>query len=508
MATYSKYIGQPYESLSSGLILSGSSPYGFTNDYVLNDVYDNETKSVRPKNIRDMILSSWDSNSFKETTASGSSIYYIGFDSGDDSNRDIKGKKISIGKRSHESTEIMTSQLLSGDADIFFYNTKKDTISNSSTKVVFLSGKDAAQNQQAPYIQAQVIKVSGNTQSISLNIINPSGDISILSKGIDVAGQDTDTGGTVSINGIVFPTYDGSYVGGSASEKKTLSYYNGELVWEELTLPNNGYIGNTGSVQNIYGDIVNLNGYPLEFTESMFVPRVFGDVRLGSTFDGESITRLLEKMIYSYLAPECTISLENSTGYAEVGTYPQITLNYSITKRSNATLPTLLINMIPSSYPAIDTYEHKTINGTAEAVIISPVSATSSTFTIKVNDGTATNSESVSVTGIYPYFYGFTSSSTMTTSKLKSLQKVIEAKENKVIDIIGSGNFYFIYDAQYGPLSEIRDSYNTNIIGSFSVSTMVLSSPTGLWTSKQFLVYKWPDVEQVGPPSENFEFKY
>lgn len=508
MATYSKYIGQPYESLSSGLILSDISPYTFTNDYVLNDVYDNETKSVLPKNIRDMVLSVWDSNSFKETTASGSNTYYIGFDSGDDGNRDIKGKKISIGKRSYESSEIMTSQLLSGEADLFLYNTKKDNISNVDTKVAFLAGKDYNQNKSAPYIQAQVIKVGGNTQSISLNIINPSGDISILSKGIDVTGEDTDTGGTVSINGIVFPTYDGSYVGGSASAKKTLSHYNGELVWKDLTLPNNDYIGNTGSSQNIYGNIVNVNGYPLEFTESMYVPRVFGDVRLGSTFNSESITKLLKKMIYSYLAPECKISFENSTGYVEVGTYPQIILNYSITKRSNATLPTLLVNMIPSSYPSISTYEHKTVNGTAEAVIISPVSATSSTFTIKVNDGTATNSESVSVTGIYPYFYGFTSSSTMTTSTLKNMQKVIEPKENKTIDITGSGNFYFIYSAQYGPLSEIRNSYGTNIIGSFSVSTMVLSSPTGLWTSKQFLVYKLPDVDQIGPPSENFEFKY
>lgn len=513
MATYSKYTGLPYEALSTGLILSSSSPYGFTNDYVLEDVYDNETKSVIPKNIRDMLLSSWDSTAFKQTFGGSPSVYYIGIDTGNtQSYLDIKGSKVYLGKRSYLATDVMNTALLSGQADVYLHNTKKDTVSQGTTRVAFLSGKNNALHTSAPYVEAQVVKTGTSTYSISMNIINPSnlGDIHFLSRGRDVFGQDTDTGGTVSVNGVVFPTYDGSdpQFGGSASDGRILAYDNGGMVWKDLNIANSGFIGVTGSEMNIYASVVNINGYPLEFTETMHVPREFGDVRLGATFSGESLTKLLQKMVYSYLPPLCTLSLANSTGYVEVGTYPQIRLNYSITKRSKGTLPTLLVNMIPSSYPAISTYEHRTVEGTADGVIISPVSATSSVFTVKVNDGDQTNTASVSVTGVYPYFYGFTSSSTIKTYSLNSLDKLVEPKGDKTLGISGTGNFYFLYDAAYGALSEIRDSYNNNIIASFSSSNAILSSPTGLWTARQFIIYKWADAGPIGPPSENFQFKH
>lgn len=510
MATYSKYIGQTYESLSSTLILSATSPYGFTNEYVLTDVYDNQSKSVRPKNIRDMILSAWDSNAFKETTASGSAAYYIGIDTGNaDSAKDIKGQKILIGKRSQQSTQIMTSSLLSSNADLFFFNTKKDTQAQANTKVVFLSGKDANLHTSSPYLQTNVVTTGTGTQSLSLDIVAPIGDISFLSRGIQ-NGEETDTGGTVSVNNIVFPTYDSSYpyFGGSASDGKVLIYRSGKLEWEDLTLPNNDYIGTTGSSLGIYGKQIRLNDYPLEFTETMYIPREIGDVRLGATFDGESITKLLEKIIYAYLPPLCTLSLSNSNGYVEIGTYPQITLDYTITKRTNATQPTRLINMLPTSYPAISDYGHIVIEGSTKGIVISPMMATSSVFKIKVSDGVSSNSASVSVTGIYPYFYGFTASNTISTSLLRGFEKIIEPKANKILDLTGSENFYFIYDASYGMLSSILDSFGNNIISSFSVSTNILSSPTGLWASKPFIVYKLSGVSQIGPPSENFEFRH
>ena len=510
MATYSKYIGQTYESLSSGLILAPTSPYGFTNEYVLTDVYDNESKSVRPKNIRDMILSAWDSNVFKETTASGSGTYYIGIDTGNtDAAKDIKSQKILIGKRSYQSTQIMNSTLLSSNADMFFFNTKKDTLPQTNTKVVFLSGKDTNLHQSSPYIQTQVVTTGTGTQSLSLDMIAPIGDISFLSRGIQ-NGEDIDTGGTVSVNNIVFPTYEASYpdFGGSASDGKVLIYRSGKLEWEDLTLPNTGYIGTTGSALGIYGKEIRLNDYPLDFTESMYVPREIGDVRLGATFEGESITKLLEKIIYTYLPPLCTLSLSDSNGYVEIGTYPQITLNYTITKRTNATEPTRLVNMLPTSYPVISAYGHTIVEGSAKGIIISPVMATSSVFKIKVSDGVSSNSASVSVTGIYPYFHGFTASNTISTSLLRGFEKIVEPKADKILDLTGSENFYFIYDASYGMLSSILDSFSNNIISSFSVSTVILSSPTGLWASKPFIVYKLSGVSQIGPPSENFEFKH
>ena len=121
-----------------------------------------------------------------------------------------------------------------------------------------------------------------------------------------------------------------------------------------------------------------------------------------------------------------------------------------------------------------------------------------------------TNSAIATVTGIYPYFYGFSSLTTMTTAGLSSLTKLVEPKGTKNVDVIGNGNFYFIYDSDYPVLSAIYNEFgNTISSASFSSPTiMTLSSPTGLWASKQFRVYKYSGVPQIGPPSVNYQFKY
>jgi hypothetical protein len=96
----------------------------------------------------------------------------------------------------------------------------------------------------------------------------------------------------------------------------------------------------------------------------------------------------------------------------------------------------------------------------------------------------------------------------MTTAGLASLNKVVESKSNKNIDVIGSGNLYFIYDADYPVLSGIINEFGNTISSSFSSSVLTLSSPTGLWASKQFRVYQYNGVSQIGPPSVNYQFKY
>jgi len=88
------------------------------------------------------------------------------------------------------------------------------------------------------------------------------------------------------------------------------------------------------------------------------------------------------------------------------------------------------------------------------------------------------------------------------------MTKSVEPMGDKTYDITGAGNFFFAYDYDYGPLTQILDPSNSNIIGSFVSYEKMLSSPTGLWASKKYRVYQLNSVPQVGPPSENYEFKY
>lgn len=524
MAIYDKYTGLPWQSTSSELILgTTNSTFEFTNNIVLENLKDNEEYYLIPKYMRDMVISLWDSAVFKPTAASGSNIEYIGIDSGlaDDlnqkPNRDLEINKILIGKRSYSGTysystehDIMSDNLISSDVDLFFHNTRDDILGNQkSTRVVFLAGTDDAFFNNAPYVQSQVVSTIGGSHSLSFDIVNNNGNINIYSLGVDSFGNDLNTGGTVSLNNIVFPTIASSS-NSNLNNKVLISkgISGSEFTWETIKFPQTDYIGITGSNANIFGSPVNLNSHSLEFTDNRPIPIAIGDIILGTTFDKMSIADVLRKIVYPYLAPVCTINLINSSGYIEVGSYPDIKVAYSITKRTASTLPTKLTNMIPSTYPAITKPGQVTVSGEARGVVITPLTATTSTFTIKVNDGTASNSASTSIKGIYPYFYGFTSSNTLTVSALASMNKVIEPKGDKTFDLIGEGNFFFAYDSDYGPLSSIMDPDNINILGTFSETTKILSSPTGLWTSKEYKVYKWSNVSQIGPPSENFDFKY
>jgi hypothetical protein len=525
MAIYDKYTGQPWQSTSSPLIMatdSGTHSFAFTNNSLLEDLKNNEEAYIVPKYLRDMIISTWDSIAFKETTASGSSISYIGIDSGEADdlnvkpNRDLEVNKILIGKRSFTGTQsytasadIMTSSLIQSDVDVYFYNTKRDIDSQQRTRIRMLSGTNPSLHQTGPYLQSQVVTVPGGSHSTTMDIVAPNGSIYILSRGKDIFGNDVQSGGTVSVNNITFPTFASSSNVSGGLDSKNLIYRDGELSWETIEFPQTDHIGITGSLLTITGDPVNLNGISLEFTDSRYVTAQIGDIQLGSTFDSMSIADAIRKIVYPYLPPMCTLSLSSGQRqYLEVGTYPNISLSYTITKRSSSTKPTKLINMIPSTYPAITDPGQIVISGTARGVVITPLMATSSIFTVKASDGSGFTLATASISGIYPYFYGFTSSNTLTLPALSFMSKAVEPIGDKVYDFVGSGNLFFAYDYDYGPLSQILDPDNNNIIGSFSAYVKVLSSPTGLWASKQYRVYQLNGVPQVGPPSENYEFIY
>lgn len=499
-ATFSVNIGLPTEATTYNLI--GATAVDLSQ--VLTVLEDNTTKQINPKDLRDVFLTTAANSIFTQTKVLNDS--YIGIDTSDPMDGDLKNK-IFFGKRSFSGTysyspyhDIMSSSLLNSDVDIFLFNTKRDTISNSKTRVSILSGTKSSFYIAAPYLQAQIVS---STSSLSFDIINPSntgGDIHL-----------TSDYGSVSVNNIVFPTILDSVGLTGASDGRILRWNNGKYVWDNITLPNMSSIGVTGSPINISGSPINLNGYPIEFTDSRPCTVSIGDIQMGETFSLVEMSEMLRRIVYSYLPPQCSVSVlpPYSSGYVEVGTSPLVKLNYIINKRTYPTNITSLSNMIPSSYPGISSGGSVVVSGTASGVIISPVSNTTTYFAVTVGDGIQSNTSTASVSGIYPYFYGFSSLSTMTTAGLSSLTKLVSPLGDKTVDITGSGNLYFIYDSTYPNLDQVIDNSSATIGGSFSMPIpTILSSPSGLWASKQFKVYKWSGIPQVGPPSVNYQFKY
>jgi hypothetical protein len=510
MMTFSINTGTSTEA--SNYNIMGATAVDFTS--VLDVLQDNINKEINPKDIRDAVLTSWSSSAFKQTTASQSTISYIGIDNAntDYLNQDVKSK-IYFGKRNYLGTnsniDVMTPALLNSDADIFLYNTKRDTVSNNRTRIAILAGTNSSLYTNSPYIQSQIVTV-GTYSALSLDITNPTlvgGTATTINLNSDF--------GTVSINNIVFPRpqqSQGLDIGlTAAGDGRVLSWNNGQMIWSDITFSADSFIGTTGSTTNIFGTPVIVNGHPFEFTESEPCPIEIGDIKFGETFSSVSIVEMLRRIVYPYLSPLCSLSIlpPYSSGYVEIGTSPLVKLSYTIDKRSLPTQTTILSYMIPGSYPPITSVGQSTVSGVVNGVVITPVTSATSSFTITVTDGTQSNSSTATLKGVYPYFYGFSALPIMTTAGLASLTKTIEPEGDKNIDIFGSGNLYFIYDSTYPVLSGIYDNNGNNIISSsFSSSLLTLSSPTGLWASKQFRVYQWNGVPLIGPPSVIYQFKY
>ena len=330
---------------------------------VLLDIPDNTQKLISPKDVRDAFLSTWANAAFKQTIGL-SSLEYIGIDSGNPENRDIK-QKIFIGKRNYTGVDIMNNALLSytNPTDIYFFNTKPDTVTQSQTRIAILAGTNSSLYTTAPYIQAE----SNSTgTAINLDIVNPS----IYSGPINIYSNT----GRVAINGIVFPT--AAETSASASNGRILKYSgtwpNGSLRWDEPTISISS-IGVPGTPTNIYGSPSNVNGYSLEFVDPTLTTQTIGGIQAGSSFPSFGfngiygnqnwpMVEVIRSLLYPYSPPGLTIQLSNlATGdnYAEIGVTSSISFTYSITKYSE-NIDTYQIygpsNTSPYSVGAVGTY--------------------------------------------------------------------------------------------------------------------------------------------------------
>lgn len=439
--TYS--IGTDIESKVINII--GATSVDFTP--LLDKLQDNINGDINPDDIRDTILTLHTNIELKSDSYISMGTY--------------SNTKMYFGKRSYNNIDILDTTLLNSDSDLYFYNIKPDSISNNSTKLSINSDN---------YIQSRVIQLT-QSQSLELNII---------------AKNDINISGNVKINNINFPNNNINNL-----DNKTLFYNNGDLIFEDLSLSiTSSVIGATNTTTEIYGDVL-LNGYELSFTEERGCPINIGDIKVGDNFNNESIENVLRRMVYNYLPPDCTLELiaPYNNGFVEIGTSPNIKLQYNIIKKSNPLLPTILTYMQPN---VINSVTMSTI-GIADAVITLPIKNNTNIFNITVNDNITSVSATTSLTGVYPYFYGFSDLPDINNSELTNLSKLIENNGNKELFVYGSGDFYFIQDSNYPILTDII--YNEDsILASFSTYTKTLSSPNGYWYNKEFRVYKYENL--------------
>jgi hypothetical protein len=466
-ATYSIQVGT--------IIESSRKPDVFN---VLQSIPNNTQKLIKPRDVRDAFLSTWANSAFKVTTPSTlSNFQYIGLDSGNPDNRDIKNK-ILIGKRQFGSLDVLNTTLLNSDTDIFFYNTKSDSEDQNSTKISILAGTNSLLD--SPYIESLA-----TASTIELNIKNPkAGNASI-----NILSQNN----RVSINGITFPTVANTQANIQSGKVLKYSgvYPNGVLVWDDpvLTITD---IGSTSSVTNLYGSpSVYVNGYPLEFVEDSVVPVTVGGVTQGSSFASQSfmgqnwpLSEVIRNILYPEIEPSLSIEVINQltgTIYAEVGVTSSFDIDWSVTtfaRDSNEDISDIIIKEGTQS-GSPDVY-------LGNPFIANPGSTTQSTFigydvyknipsivtfslgvsrdnttslpTLRSGFPTNYSTNEFDVEFIYPSFSGFSSTTASNSATLKtvtdSITKLIEpypgTSSSYSISSGGSGFFYIIFPNSFG----------------------------------------------------------
>jgi len=494
---------------------------------VLQLLPDNTAKEITPRDVRDAVLSAWESNVFKYSSVGGSE--YIGF-----TRDEIKDKKIFFGKKQISGSDIMSSSLLTSQTDVFLYNTKSDTNPFQYFRMGFLAGTDTSLFGFAPYIQST--QVSGGNPYISLNLINPAtyGTITIQSG----------SSASVVINDLYWP----STAQVAASILSPSPSIGGDLFLV-MSSPNNlelktytsvgDELGTLGFETNIYGTPVKVNNVPLEYTNPDPIIQSIGGVTVGTTFSSLAFSLLFDQILYPTLGPFALLNVTTPLSQNRTlernhisGTTP-VVVSYSLTKRTNdITLVSLKAQKPDGSYPinaggatfggpGLITNTYPFTYNLPNSDIGDDTQFGVFTFSVIPSDGTYIFTASQTVEFVYPYIYSFNTTDYPLTSGnipfiLSSYTKVINSYGSQSIPLSNPTTpqyLYFMYPSNYGLLSEILDDngFSESLSGvgaswTFSQNVSVTDPTAGNWQGL-YNIYKKTQLSTM-PTSQNYKFNF
>lgn len=542
VATYSVNIGSTQEARSKTSITD-----------VLSLLVDNTSKEISPRDVRDAIFSAWESSVIRYS--SNGNYPYIGID-----RTDVKDIKLFLGKKTHSSSLIITDDLVSNDTDIFFYNLKSDSATNQDLKISLLSGTSSAMHYLAPYLKSSYV---ASPEALSLDIVNPAT--------YGTVGIQSGLSASITINNLTWPSRNyinnlvanPSNASASSASDLFLAVRSGGSI-ELLTYASGGgTLGSPGIATTIFGSPATLNGYSLEYTNLTPTVATFGGVSLGSTFSNVPLIDMISQMLYPYLEPVSTLTI-NSIDYGsgavslsynntverkqQPTSTPAITINYSftLTKRTNNISSTNFslkregTAFAPSGgWPSITLSGSGLVNqsytGYSIGINGSSIAGGSTTnrnvftFSLYASDGTSGLTSSTYFEVVYPYFYGF--ATTASTTGIASNQlgtdysngyivKRIDKKTNQTLAVNSYalpgdvGYLHFMYPAIYGTLSSIQDGndfveYTHNSAGVWTYSSISITHPNGssYWSGVNYYIYRKTIVTLI-PPSQNYKFNF
>ena len=505
---------------------------------VLSLLPDNTSKEITPRDVRDAIVSTWESSVIRYT--SDGSTPYIGVD-----RNDVKDIKLLLGKKELSSTSVMSSMLLnSSDSDIFVYNFRSDSAPRQDTRMTFLAGTPSSNLfASGPYIQAVYVS---SPSMISLQLVNPAtyGTINIRS-GFSAS---------LSLNNLTWPSP--SYISDVLASPTTASSSNSTTLFLAVRAGSSlelvkytaggGTLGSAGSATTILGSPVTVNGFNLEYSNSSPTIATFGGIALGSTFSDVPLIQMIESMLYPNLPPAAIVVINttlNDNNTLERKHTPSgsaaITISYTIIltkKTNNITSNTISLIRQSTAFSPSGGFPVLTLSGSGLVTstfgpysigingsqISSYTDKSVFTFSSRPSDGTLSSTYSTFFEVVWPYFYGFSATAsgvagTIQTYALGSdyaaskIVKRIDTRGSQSVFVNGTGYQHFMYPSLYGTLSSILDgnsyteyTHNSTSVWTYSIASV--DSPNGFWSARQYYIYR-KTIESTSP-TQLYKFNF
>ena len=233
----------------------------------------------------------------------------------------------------------------------------------------------------------------------------------------------------------------------------------------------------------------------ITYTNATPIVSAHGGVAVGDTFDNVPISKVLDKILYPYVAPVVSASAAPSNGGTfEIGVGTTVTSETAnVTKKARSITKVEVFGS--DSATALATKTEGVANGGSFSLAFSKelkaAAANGTRFTVKVTDSdnkvTSANTGTFSL--VYPFYQGVVAAgATVDAAAVKALTKKVETKGNKKWGYTAANQkMVFAYPASYGNLTKIFDANNFDVTGTFTKSTVNVSCADG--TSVAYNVY-------------------
>ena len=233
----------------------------------------------------------------------------------------------------------------------------------------------------------------------------------------------------------------------------------------------------------------------ITYTNATPIVSAHGGVAVGDTFDNVPISKVLDKILYPYVAPVVSASAAPSNGGTfEIGVGTTVTsVTANVTKKARSITKVEVFGS--DSTTALATKTEGVANGGSFSLAFSKelkaAAANGTRFTVKVTDSdnkvTSANTGTFSL--VYPFYQGVVAAgATVDAAAVKALTKKIETKGNKKWAYTATNQkMVFAYPASYGNLTKIFDANNFDVTGTFTKSTVNIACADG--TSVPYNVY-------------------